>query len=817
MIQIEDVHIEEFRGIRKLDLPLGRKSFCICGPNGSGKSGVVDGIEFALTGDISRLSGEGTGGLSVAKHGAHVDKRDDLDASLVRLTVRILASGKFATITRRLKKPKELLIESEDPNAKAVLEEVARHKEITLSRREIIKFILTKATDRSRDVQTLLKLDEIDDTRAVLKTASNRLGRQAESASAQFKTASDDLRRHLDVSSLTPEAVLEVVNKRRAVLGLPSIKELDKKTTVSEGVAASGGEGKASVHKKSALQDIDAFTAALSAGLDADSRDHVATASKNVAELEADPALLSALKKRAFVETGLGFIEGPSCPLCDQNWDAEQLRAHLQTKLEQSKLAEAIQGSLLSAGSAIRNAVQRGRARIQNVSGLAEKVEASDLAAKLGAWDKELETFQQGLSSVDGLIGAKATLEEGWARQPDGLLAGVEALREVVQGLPDESGASEAQKFLIVAQERLDKRRDAWREEERCRRASKAASVAYAEYCKASEGLLEALYEEVEAEFAKFYRTVNRDDEGEFEADLSPSAGKLELEVDFYKRGKFPPGAYHSEGHQDGMGLCLYLALMRRVLGPDFRLAVLDDVVMSVDKDHRKQFCKLLKDEFPETQFIITTHDKTWAKQMNAAGLIPAKAAVAFRGWTVDKGPLVHEIEGVWDEIAEDLAKDRVSSAAGTLRRHLEFVFREIADDLVAPIPFRADDGWDLGDLYPGVIARYKDLLGRAAKAAQDRGNTEAAAKVQARKKALAEKAAACGGEQWMINKAIHYNEWEDLTPGEFRQVVDAFRSILAELRCKECGAWLRVMPKRVDAETLRCDCGELLNLVGVK
>ena len=39
------------------------------------------------------------------------------------------------------------------------------------------------------------------------------------------------------------------------------------------------------------------------------------------------------------------------------------------------------------------------------------------------------------------------------------------------------------------------------------------------------------------------------------------------------------------------MGICLYLALIRQLLGSDFRLAVLDDVVMSVDSSHRRQFC----------------------------------------------------------------------------------------------------------------------------------------------------------------------------------------------------------------------------------
>ena len=75
------------------------------------------------------------------------------------------------------------------------------------------------------------------------------------------------------------------------------------------------------------------------------------------------------------------------------------------------------------------------------------------------------------------------------------------------------------------------------------------------------------------------------------------------------------------------MGVCLYLALMKRLLGNRFRFALLDDVVMSVDADHRKQFCKLLKNHFPNTQFIITTHDKIWAKQMQTEHLVEYKAS----------------------------------------------------------------------------------------------------------------------------------------------------------------------------------------------
>jgi predicted ATP-dependent endonuclease of OLD family len=41
VIQIESIHIQEFRGIRDLTLAMNGSSFVVSGPNGSGKSGVV--------------------------------------------------------------------------------------------------------------------------------------------------------------------------------------------------------------------------------------------------------------------------------------------------------------------------------------------------------------------------------------------------------------------------------------------------------------------------------------------------------------------------------------------------------------------------------------------------------------------------------------------------------------------------------------------------------------------------------------------------------------------------------------------------------
>jgi hypothetical protein len=173
------------------------------------------------------------------------------------------------------------------------------------------------------------------------------------------------------------------------------------------------------------------------------------------------------------------------------------------------------------------------------------------------------------------------------------------------------------------------------------------------------------------------------------------------------------------------MGVCLYLALMKRLFGDRFTFALLDDVVMSVDAGHRYQFCKLLKTEFPDTQFIITTHDRLWAEQMKSAGLVTRRTSLAFHGWAIDTGPLVESNLDIWDDIAASLAKGKVEVAAAALRHHLEYVSRHLADELGATVQFRADGNYELGDLLPPVLARMKYLLGKAADAAQSWGNNE--------------------------------------------------------------------------------------------
>lgn len=811
MIKLESVHVEEVRGIRKLDIDFQKGTFAISGPNGSGKSGVIDAIEFGLTGQIGRLAGRGTKGLSVAEHGPHVDKTKFPGAAFVELRVFLPALGKSATVTRKVSAPTKPTIVPADDDVKAALAEVADHPEITLSRRDILRFILIESSGRSEEIQTILKLDEIGQTRAALNTAQNKLQTQQRTVAAQAESSAGALLLHLQIPRLLSGELLKAVNQRRELLGLPEIAELTPDTKLDAGLSAAiiG----LSFNKQSVLRDLGALAVAAKGFPDL-AKAEIGVILGCLGRLESDPALLAALQRRAFLEKGLELVDGPECPLCDTRWsDEAHLRDHLEAKLAKSKEAQDIQSVLLDNGTIVAQAAIRVGGLLGPVEKIAEGQGEPGVAQMLTLWKADLEGLKTSLTTLDGLTGLKDRLTDDWLAMPKLLQKSVQELIDKIAAKPDQTAAHDAQTFLTTAQLRLGDYRDARHKSGAAEVASAAAKLVYETYCAVLEEALNALYDEVEKDFSAFYRAINEDDESTFTAKLTPSEGKLDLDVNFYDRGLFPPAAYHSEGHQDGMGVCLYLALMKRLFGERFTFALLDDVVMSVDTGHRYQFCKLLKTHFPDTQFIITTHDRLWAEQMKSAGLVTSKRSLAFHSWTIDSGPLVESNEEIWSEIAASLARGKVEAAAAALRHHLEYVSRLLADELCAPIPFRADASYELGDLLPSVLSRMKDLYGKAANAAQSWGNAAAKETATQRKTALSNSNAAASVEQWAVNKAVHYNEWANFGRKDFEPVVAAFKDLLGCFRCDACDSWL-YLTSRANPESLRCPCNAVaLNL----
>lgn len=811
MIKIDSVHIEEIRGVRTLSIVPGGQNFAIYGPNGAGKSGIVDAIEFGLTGGISRLSGKGTGGMSVKNHGPHVDCRTKPEVSRVRLNVTLPALGKTVEIDRSLASPKNPKLNPHDSQVAGILDEFSRHWELALSRREIIKYVLAESSTRAKEVQALLRLDDVDQVRATLKTASNKIGIRANEAASESQAAASDLRDHLGLNDLSKDGILRETNTRRQTLGLKELTKLDATTRLDEGLETDAH--KSGPDKELAMQDVDALLAAMDKGSGNRATKVAQELLTACQALQAFPDFARSLKQKDLIDLGLSMVDSPSCPLCDKSWDLQSLRLHLKHKRETVDSVVAAEDKLLAVASQFGVGVRSLLALLEKVRGIASVTGQAAAASLLRSWTEALHALYGQLETAEEVLSHEKAIAVDWSQEPAEARSMVENLKAFLVGLPHQSTENEAHSFLVRAQERLARYQKSRREGKRRREALEAAKVTLNAYAASVETVLANLYTAIEADLTEYYRFINLEDEAGFAAKLKHSAGKLDLNVDFYGRGFFPPGAYHSEGHQDGMGVCMYLALMNEMFGHNFTLAILDDVVMSVDKHHRREVCRLLLEKFPNTQFIITTHDEAWFRQMQALGLVKREFTLSLRSWSVEGGPVASQSPEIWAEIDSAVESADIPGAAAKLRRHLEYVSRELADSLGAKVVFRADENHDLGDLLPDVVGKWNRILGAGAKAAQKWKDEEEQHRVAALQEKFSQAHKNTRMEEWALNPAVHFNEWANFAKTEFLPVVQSYRNLLSNWQCAKCESWAYVTPKKGAAEVARCKCGKGITL----
>jgi len=180
------------------------------------------------------------------------------------------------------------------------------------------------------------------------------------------------------------------------------------------------------------------------------------------------------------------------------------------------------------------------------------------------------------------------------------------------------------------------------------------------------------------------------------------------------KLGLFKPGCT-SEGHLDSLGLCIFLAFVKK-FNKDCSLIILDDVVTTVDSKHRSHICKLLIEEFQEKQMIITTHDNLWYEQLRSHQIAYDVTGnfknLVITGWDISSGPNIRPYKPRWVKIQEKISSSDKVGAGNEGRQYLEWLLETICEITAAPVPFKKSGRYEIGDLLPHAKKRLlNDLL----------------------------------------------------------------------------------------------------------
>ena len=641
MISLKSIEIAEFRGIRALSINFNEKNFAIFGPNGTGKSGVVDAIEFALTGNIARLSKKENGEVSVREHAPHVDSREHPEKAKVVMTVNIPHLNEMVRIERNVLDP---LNPTYTPDSHKIREELNRYSEqadFVLTRREIIQYILSTPGDRAREIQALLKLDEVEYLRDTLSKLEKSKRRDLETLQGAKKIVFEQLKHTLGINEYSDEKLLEVVNIRRKILKLNPIDSLPEPTLFLEPSQSNPDENFQKIRKTEAINDINKLLEKIDYLNSQTTKEELFKIIVQLNLLSSDPLMIKNVSREQFLKLAVEVLDDENCPLCDTKWKIDELKEKIQIKLRRFEEIDKTRVEIEKQMEPVIKDINETSAFLTKL--LLQipilKIDGAEAIEKylrgLEETKKQLEKFLPVEKSIESLSNFSAVPKE--------IAEIIDVAQKAISLLPDLSEEDSAKQFLVSAQRHTDNFRSILVQLKKAEDEMKILSIAYESYVKISTEVLEEIYAKVERSFGEIYGEINIVDEKNFQAQLVSSAGKLGLDVDFFGRGFFHPGAYHSEGHQDSMGICLYLSLMKYLQGESFTLVVLDDVMVSVDYEHRRKMARIFKKYFPSTQFIITSHDKNSIECLADEGLIEKDSILEFANWNIETGPTLAE------------------------------------------------------------------------------------------------------------------------------------------------------------------------------
>lgn len=251
-----------------------------------------------------------------------------------------------------------------------------------------------------------------------------------------------------------------------------------------------------------------------------------------------------------------------------------------------------------------------------------------------------------------------------------------------------------------------------------------------------------------------------------------------------------------SEGYRNSLGLCIFLALAKS--DPSGDPIVLDDIVSSLDREHRGMLAELLLNNFEDRQIILFTHDREWYTELRYR--LPEKQweFLALRPW--DKPEIGLRWSNSVDTFddAHALIDINVEASGNRVRAIMDTHLSIIAEKLEIQMPFLRGEKND----HRTCVDFMEKILRDAPK--------------RLRKKE---------GKQWLI-----YNgpiaDWEKakslliawgdrashtgtLTKSEVEILIAACERALEHFRCDLCGKYIWAA-KQSSSDTYQCTCGNL-------
>jgi recombinational DNA repair ATPase RecF len=782
MQKIKNLKIKCFRGIVEQDLPFDGKAIVLFGENGHGKSSFVDALEFFFKGSVPYLDEAQT--TSTVRHVPHISyKKKDCRVEIEFLQGPVKTYRSF----------------QDTPQLPSHLESYFRLGSTThfiLRRKYLLDFIVAQPAPRYTQLAALIGITKLDNIELIMMRKYDEIFESIISLQGKANRAHEELKDIFGEEIKSGSHLIELTNKKlqKYQMSISSLEDISKiKPRLVEQIKGVDFEKTGKLKNiigeaKNLLLNITFFEKHKNFWTSLDT-------------LLKDKHKVEEVIFQQLLDQGKNLIvekELDKCPLCLQPFEVvkrEDVIASIERRLkdykiidEQIKEIKQLRVKLNSDLSEYSDKIQNLKKQIiqvgykkdlvslDNTKETIEKlrVDSSQEIPKisLGPLSLYLERFSEGASSINDII--------AWSESELQRIAVTEKSKEIVNIIDLLTKTNDTYNEITKTLDELKKKS----------KIESQMKLIYNTFIKIKSEEVQKIYNELEGDFCRYYEHLHPNEEsGAIKLEVKRRAS-AEIKSKFYERIDEDPRGFHSEAHLDSLGLCIFLAFVKK-FNVGFPLLVLDDVVSSIDASHRNRIAELLFKEFPDNQFLITTHDNIWFEELYAAqqafNMGHKFQNIKIIRWTREEGPVLDKYKSRWEDIEEKLNKGEKQEAGNAGRICLEWILDEMTINLIAPVPRKRESRFDVGNLYDPFKNKVKNLLPNYYSA-----NVQIFQRLEANK--------------IFGNLLSHHNpDFQNISIEEVRDLISSIKSLHDIFFCKNCWEFIRYFQ---DAKIIKCKKG---------
>ncbi|SRR5579864_1186916 len=267
----------------------------------------------------------------------------------------------------------------------------------------------------------------------------------------------------------------------------------------------------------------------------------------------------------------------------------------------------------------------------------------------------------------------------------------------------------------------------------------------------------------------------------------------VEVQLKFFGKPQPSPRLTLSEGHRNSLALCIFLALADVSETEDIPI-LLDDIVSSLDRDHRGRVAHILIDKLGNRQILVFTHDREWYAELKSVLPQSKWSFCTLRPWSSPAiGIQLTQSKETFDDSRQFLAI-RPESAGNAVRSIMDRECAIAAESLKIAVPYRSGDANDRRSCIEFLNEMCAD--GRSRLKRDPSRNCDDILSVWKKANTLL---------KGFANRASHTGS---LTDVEANDLIDACEAAVKSFRCEGCGDLFWVA--EVENKRVQCGCGKL-------